>query len=73
LVEAGQLRPQVEAVLALEQVREALERVAGRHTRAQVVLQILIRPSNLDGDKKHRQQVLVAGRRRQRMKGTLDD
>jgi hypothetical protein len=34
------LRPQVEAVLPLEQVREALERVAGRRTRGKVVLQI---------------------------------
>ena len=40
LVEAGQLRPQVEAVLPLEQVREALARVAGRHTRGKIVLQI---------------------------------
>jgi NADPH:quinone reductase-like Zn-dependent oxidoreductase len=40
LVDAGQLRPQVEAVLTLGQVREALERVAGRHTRGKVVLQI---------------------------------
>ena len=40
LAEARQLRPQVEAVLPLEQVREALERVAGRHNRGKVVLQI---------------------------------
>jgi NADPH:quinone reductase len=40
LVEARELRPQVEAVLPLEQVRDALERVAGRHTRGKVVLQI---------------------------------
>jgi NADPH2:quinone reductase len=40
LVDAGQLRPQVEAVLPLEQVREALARVAGRHTRGKIVLQI---------------------------------
>jgi NADPH:quinone reductase len=40
LVEAGRLRPQVEAVLPFEQVREALERVAGRHTRGKIVLQI---------------------------------
>ncbi len=40
LVEAGKLRPQVEAVLLFEQVREALERVAGRHTRGKIVLQI---------------------------------
>jgi hypothetical protein len=39
---AGQrkLRPQVEAVLPLDQVREALARVAGRHTRGKIVLQI---------------------------------
>jgi NADPH:quinone reductase len=40
LVEAGKLRPQVEAVLPFEQVRGALERVAGRHTRGMIVLQI---------------------------------
>jgi len=40
LVDAGQLRPQVEAVFPLEQVREALARVAGRHTRGKVVLGI---------------------------------
>ena len=40
LVDAGQLRPQVEAVLPLGQVREALRRVAGRHTRGKIVLQI---------------------------------
>jgi NADPH:quinone reductase len=40
LVDAGKLRPQVEAVLPLEQAREALARVAGGHTRGKVVLQI---------------------------------
>jgi NADPH:quinone reductase len=40
LVDTGQLRPQVEAVFALEQAREALARVAGRHTRGKIVLQI---------------------------------
>jgi NADPH2:quinone reductase len=40
LVETGRLRPQVETVLPFEQVREALERVAGRHTRGKIVLQI---------------------------------
>jgi NADPH:quinone reductase-like Zn-dependent oxidoreductase len=40
LVDAGKLRPQVEAVLPLDQVREALARVAGRHTRGKIVLQI---------------------------------
>ena len=40
LVDEGRLRPQVEAVLPLEQVRQALARVAGRHTRGKVVLQI---------------------------------
>jgi NADPH:quinone reductase len=38
LVDAGRLRPQVEAVLPLEQAREALARVAGGHTRGKVVL-----------------------------------
>ncbi len=40
LVEDGRLRPQTEAVLPFEQIREALERVAGRHTRGKIVLQI---------------------------------
>ncbi|MDR0346260.1 MAG: NADP-dependent oxidoreductase, partial [Nocardiopsaceae bacterium] len=40
LVAAGTLRPQVEAVLPLEQAREALRRVAGGHTRGKVVLRI---------------------------------
>jgi NADPH:quinone reductase len=40
LVNAGRLRPQVEAVLPFEQVREALERVAGRHTRGKIVLEV---------------------------------
>ena len=39
LVEAG-LRPQVEAVLPLDQAREALARVAGGHTRGKIALQI---------------------------------
>ena len=40
MVDSGQLRPQVEAVMALSQVREALGRVAGRHTRGKIVLEI---------------------------------
>ena len=40
LVDAGKLHPQVEAVLALDQAREALARVAGGHTRGKIVLQI---------------------------------
>jgi NADPH2:quinone reductase len=40
LADAGKLRPQVEAVLPLEQVRQALARVAGRHTHGKIVLQI---------------------------------
>ena len=40
LVDEGKLRPQIEAVLPFEQMREALERVGGRHTRGKVVLQI---------------------------------
>lgn len=39
-VAAGRLRPQVEAVLPFDQVREALGRVASRHTRGKVVVQI---------------------------------
>ena len=39
-VEAGTLRPQVEAALPLEQAREALRRVAGRHTRGKIALRI---------------------------------
>ena len=40
LVDAGRLRAQVGAVLPLDQAREALTRVASRHTRGKVVLQI---------------------------------
>ena len=40
LVDAGALRPQVEAVLPLDQAREALTRVARGHTRGKIVLQI---------------------------------
>jgi NADPH:quinone reductase len=40
MVEAGQLRPQVEVVLPFEQAHEALEQVAGGHLRGKVVLQI---------------------------------
>jgi|ERR1022692_745654 NADPH:quinone reductase-like Zn-dependent oxidoreductase len=40
LVDAGRLRPQVEAVLPLDEAREALARVAGRHTRGKIVMQI---------------------------------
>ena len=40
LVDAGGLHPQIEAVLPLDQVREALRRVAGQHTRGRIVLQI---------------------------------
>jgi NADPH:quinone reductase-like Zn-dependent oxidoreductase len=40
LVDAGQLRPRLDAVLPLGQVREALGRVAGRHTRGKIVLRI---------------------------------
>lgn len=40
LVDAGRLRPQVQAVPPLDQAREALTQVAGGHTRGEVVLQI---------------------------------
>jgi len=40
LVDAGKLRPQVEAVLPLDHAREALARVASRHTRSKIVLEI---------------------------------
>ncbi len=40
LVDAGQLRPQVSAVLPLEQARQALAQVASRRTRGKVVLRI---------------------------------
>jgi NADPH:quinone reductase-like Zn-dependent oxidoreductase len=40
LVDGGKLRPQVEAVLPLNRAREALARVASRHTRGKVVLEI---------------------------------
>ena len=40
LVDAGELRPQAETVLPLERAREALARVAARHTRGKIVLHI---------------------------------
>jgi NADPH:quinone reductase len=40
LVDEGRLRPQVEAVLPLDDVREALRRVAAGHTRGKIVLQV---------------------------------
>jgi NADPH:quinone reductase len=40
LVDAGKLRPQAETVLPLSQAREALARVAARHTRGKIALQI---------------------------------
>jgi NADPH2:quinone reductase len=40
LVDAGKLRPQADTVLPLDQAREALARVATRHTRGKIVLQI---------------------------------
>ena len=40
MVDAGQLRPQAETVLPLDQAREALARVAARHTRGKIALQI---------------------------------
>jgi NADPH:quinone reductase len=40
LLDAGKLRPQLEAVLPLDHAREALAQVAGRHTRGKIVLQI---------------------------------
>jgi NADPH2:quinone reductase len=40
LVDAGTLRPQVEAALPLEHAREALAQVAGRHARGKIVLQV---------------------------------
>ena len=40
LVDAGKLRPQVEAVLPLDHASEALARVKSRHARGKVVLEI---------------------------------
>jgi NADPH:quinone reductase-like Zn-dependent oxidoreductase len=40
LVDAGKLRPQVEAALTLDHARETLTRVASRHTRGKIVLEI---------------------------------
>jgi NADPH:quinone reductase len=40
LVDAGKLRAQLEAVLPLDDAREALARVASRHTRGKIVLEI---------------------------------
>lgn len=40
LADAGKLRPQVQAVLPLDQARQALALVAGGHTRGKIVLRI---------------------------------
>ena len=40
LVDTDRLRPQVQAVLPLDQAHQALAQVAGRHTRGKIVLQI---------------------------------
>ena len=40
MVDAGKLRPQIEAVLPLDHAREALRRVASRHTRGKIVLDV---------------------------------
>jgi len=40
MVDAGKLRPQADTVLPLDQAREALARVATRHTRGKIALQI---------------------------------
>ena len=40
LADAGKLRSPVQTVLPLDEVRQALARVAGRHTRGKIVLQI---------------------------------
>jgi NADPH:quinone reductase len=40
LVDTGKLRPQVQAVLPLDQARQALARLAAGHTRGKIVLQI---------------------------------
>lgn len=40
LVQAGQLRPTIEAIFPLEHVHDALARVAGGHTRGKIVVQI---------------------------------
>ncbi len=40
LVDAGKLRPRIQAVLPLDQARQALAEVAGRHARGKVVLRI---------------------------------
>ncbi len=40
LVDAGKLHPQVEAVLPLDQARDALARIAARHTRGKIVLEV---------------------------------
>jgi NADPH:quinone reductase-like Zn-dependent oxidoreductase len=40
LADAGKLNSQVETVLPLDQVRQALAQIQGRHTRGKIVLQI---------------------------------
>ncbi|HVT66175.1 MAG TPA: NADP-dependent oxidoreductase [Trebonia sp.] len=40
LVDVGQLRPHIAEAMALDEAGEALTRVAGRHTRGKIVLQV---------------------------------
>jgi NADPH:quinone reductase-like Zn-dependent oxidoreductase len=40
MVDAGTVRPQVQTVMPLAQAREALARVADRHTQGKIVLHI---------------------------------
>jgi NADPH:quinone reductase-like Zn-dependent oxidoreductase len=41
LVENGQLKPHVSAVLPIEEIAKAHEMIEGRHTRGKIVLQIV--------------------------------
>lgn len=41
MVENGQLKPHVSAVLSLEDIRKAHEMIEGRHTRGKIVLQVV--------------------------------
>jgi NADPH:quinone reductase-like Zn-dependent oxidoreductase len=41
MVDAGQIKPVVSAILPLEEIRTAHEMIEGRHTRGKIVLQVV--------------------------------
>jgi NADPH2:quinone reductase len=41
LVDSGQIKPVVSAVLPLQEIRKAHEMIQGRHVRGKIVLQVM--------------------------------